>query len=38
MKKMPTENVSRLGFMAGVISVPENFNELGAEEIALMFG
>ena len=32
------DKVSRLGFMAGEISAPENFNELSAEEIAGMFG
>jgi prevent-host-death family protein len=28
----------RLGFLAGEIEVPEDFNELGAEEIAALFG
>jgi prevent-host-death family protein len=28
----------RLGFLAGEIEVPDDFNELGAEEIAALFG
>jgi prevent-host-death family protein len=30
--------VSRLGFMAGQIQVPEDFDRLGGEEIERMFG
>lgn len=28
----------RLGFMAGEFSVPEDFNNMGAEEVARLFG
>jgi len=30
--------MSRLGFMAGQISVPEDFDRMGSEEIERMFG
>ena len=30
--------VRRLGFMAGQISVPDDFNRMGAKEIEEMFG
>jgi prevent-host-death family protein len=30
--------VRRLGFMAGQISVPDDFDRMGAEEIERMFG
>ena len=28
----------RLGFLAGEIAVPEDFNQMGAAEIAVLFG
>jgi len=35
----PTGNeMSRLGFMAGQISVPEDFDRMGSEEIERIFG
>lgn len=30
--------IKRLGFLAGQISVPDDFDEIGAEEIAQLFG
>jgi antitoxin (DNA-binding transcriptional repressor) of toxin-antitoxin stability system len=30
--------VRRLGFMAGQISVPDDFNQMGRDEIERMFG
>jgi prevent-host-death family protein len=30
--------VRRLGFLSGEISVPEDFDQMGREEIALLFG
>jgi prevent-host-death family protein len=30
--------IIRLGFLAGQISVPDDFDEIGAEEIAQLFG
>lgn len=30
--------VRRLGFMAGQITVPEDFDRMGSEEIELLFG
>jgi prevent-host-death family protein len=30
--------VKRLGFLAGEISVPDDFDEIGAQEIAQLFG
>lgn len=33
-----TGQVSRLGFMAGQIQVPEDFDRLGGDEIERMFG
>jgi prevent-host-death family protein len=30
--------VRRLGFMAGHVSVPDDFNQMGAEEIEHLFG
>jgi len=33
----PLEKVSRLGFMAGSLSAPDDFNELSAGDIAEMF-
>jgi antitoxin (DNA-binding transcriptional repressor) of toxin-antitoxin stability system len=33
-----SQHVRRLGFMAGHISVPDDFDRLGASEIAQMFG
>lgn len=30
--------VRRLGFMAGQVSVPDDFNRMGAEEIEQIFG
>jgi prevent-host-death family protein len=32
------ERVRRLGFMSGQISVPDDFDRLGAEEIERLFG
>ena len=34
----PTRQVRRLGFMAGQIAVPEDFNRLGEGEIEHLFG
>jgi prevent-host-death family protein len=35
----PTEpEVRRLGFLAGEISIPEDFDRMGEEEIAELFG
>ena len=31
------ESVRRVGFMAGKISVPEDFDRMGSEEIEVMF-
>ena len=31
------ESVRRVGFMAGKISVPEDFDRMGSEEIKVMF-
>ena len=33
-----TGSSSRLGFMAGQISVPDDFDSMGRDEIAKMFG
>ena len=33
----PDRPKSRIGFMKGRLSVPENFDELGREEIATLF-
>jgi prevent-host-death family protein len=33
-RKMP----QRLGFMAGEISVPDDFDDMGADDIAALFG
>jgi len=30
--------VKRLGFLAGQISVPDDFDQIGVEEISLLFG
>ena len=30
--------ISRLGFMAGQISIPDDFDSMGRKEIELMFG
>ena len=32
-----SENTTRLGFMAGEISVPEDFDRIGSSEIASLF-
>ena len=32
------KNPQRIGFMAGEISVPKDFNRMGDEEIAALFG
>lgn len=32
------ETARRLGFMTGQIDVPDDFNRLGADEIAALFG
>jgi prevent-host-death family protein len=32
------ESLPRLGFMAGEISVPDDFDHMGADEIACSFG
>jgi prevent-host-death family protein len=34
----PSGKVRRLGFMAGQISVPDDFDQMGEEEIERMFG
>jgi prevent-host-death family protein len=34
----PVAGEARLGFMRGQIRVPDDFDELGAEEIATLFG
>jgi len=34
----PSGKVRRLGFMAGQISVPDDFDQMGVEEIERMFG
>jgi prevent-host-death family protein len=34
----PPVGEQRLGFMRGEISVPDDFDELGADEIATLFG
>ncbi|TQF00169.1 MAG: type II toxin-antitoxin system Phd/YefM family antitoxin [Spiribacter salinus] len=33
-----SEAVTRIGFLKGQIEVPEDFDEIGADEINLMFG
>jgi hypothetical protein len=32
------EHVRRLGFMEGQITVPDDFDRMGSEEIKLLFG
>jgi prevent-host-death family protein len=32
------ESARRLGFMAGEITIPEDFDRMGAAEIAVLFG
>jgi prevent-host-death family protein len=34
----PAKKLKRIGFMAGQIKVPDDFDRLGAEEIDQMFG
>ena len=37
-QSLTTAPVRRLGFMAGQISVPDDFDRMGKEEIEQMFG
>ena len=39
VEALPTPVASqRIGFMAGQISIPDDFNRMGEEEIAALFG